>query len=64
MINQCGGKEFLNAALNFADKPNVKNILKQFGADEQVSSLRRELGDKEVKTDSLNSSLKDRLKKL
>ncbi|MGL5191318.1 MAG: hypothetical protein ACRC7S_16885 [Cetobacterium sp.] len=65
LLNECGGKNFLNAALNFADKPKVKEVLKQFGADEQISSLKRELGGTTGNsTTTPSNSLKDRLKNL
>lgn len=65
IVNKYGGKEFLNAALNFAEKPKVKEVLKQFGADEQISSLKRELGGTTGNsTTTPSNSLKDRLKNL
>lgn len=65
LIQDCGGKDFLNSALNFADKPNVKKVLKQFGADEQISSIKRELLNAEGNpVVSKSNSLKDRLKNL
>lgn len=65
LIQECGGKDFINSALNFADKPGVKSVLKQFGADEQISSLKRELGKAEGNpAASPSNPLKDRLKNL
>ncbi len=64
LVNECGGKDFLNAALNFADKPKVKEVLKQFGADEKISSLKRELGQATGNSTAPSNHLKDRLKNL
>lgn len=64
LINECGGKEFLSAALNFAEKPNVKSTLAKFGASEQISSLKRELEKGSSPSSASNNSLKDRLKNL
>lgn len=65
LIQDCGGKDFLNSALQFAEKPNVKKVLKQFGADEQISSLKRELDSVEgTPLVAKGNSLKDRLKNL
>ena len=65
LIQDCGGKDFLNSALQFAEKPNVKKVLKQFGADEQISSLKREFDSVEgTPLVTKGNSLKDRLKNL
>ena len=65
LIQDCGGKDFLNSALTFAEKPNVKKVLKQFGADEQISSLKRELSNVTgTPVTKQSNSLKDRLKNL
>lgn len=65
LIQDCGGKDFLNSALQFAEKPNVKKVLQQFGANEQISSLKRELsGTEGTPLVTKSNSLKDRLKNL
>lgn len=66
VINDNGGKEFLDKALEFANKPLVQAGLKKFGVTpELINGIKKDLGIAE--TDSLsngNNDIMERLKRL